>query len=770
MCYDALPPALRENALFCVWRREPRNGKTTKVPYEAVSGNRAKSNDEATFCDYQTALGVVSAYDGLGIGIFHGICALDIDHCFECGQPSAMAQDIIKTMDAYTELSPSGTGIRILFNASGFHYDKARYYINNQKLGLEAYVTGATNKFVTVTGNVLLDRDICERGEALKKVLDKYMLRPQKVDSSVAPAKSYLSDKSVIDRACASANGEKFKRLWSGDVGGYASASEADMALASMLAFWCGGDITQMDRLFRQSGLFREKWDRPQGGSTYGRITLEQAVSGTTEFYTPGGIRAADNTSTVSQRLAEMCPENNPLYGWTDIGNSRLFADCYKSVARFVPERKLWYVYDGKRWTPDIGALKAMELCKELADGLLLYAVSIEDERQRSAYIDHCRKWQARRNRETILKDAQGIYPISMDEFDAAPYLFNTSNGTLNLRTMEFQPHNAEDRLTKISGVKYDSEAKCERFEQFIREIMSGDEGKARFLQKSLGYAISGDTRYECLFILYGATTRNGKGTLMESVLKALGDYGRTVRPESISLKQNVSSQNPTEDIARLAGIRFANISEPSRGLVLNAAQVKSMTGNDSLNARFLHENSFDFRPQFKLYINANFLPVITDMTLFSSGRVVIIPFDRHFDEAEQDRTLKREFAKAKNQSAILNWLIEGYRLLCEEGISQPEAVKAATMAYRHDSDKITLFMEEALEPRANGEARTAEVYTRYRQWCADNGCFAENMRNFRQALSSIARVERRRPRSGGGATTLLVGYSLSASDGIFPC
>lgn len=148
------------------------------------------------------------------------------------------------------------------------------------------------------------------------------------------------------------------------------------------------------------------------------------------------------------------------------------------------------------------------------------------------------------------------------------------------------------------------------------------------------------------MFFLYGETTRNGKGTLMESVLRVLGDYGKAVRPETIAQKHTVNSQAPSEDIARLAGIRFANISEPSRGLVLNAAQVKNMTGNDTLNARFLNENSFDFEPQFKLYINTNYLPVISDMTMFSSNRVIIIPFDRHFESWEQDRTLKEEFAR----------------------------------------------------------------------------------------------------------------------------
>ena len=474
------------------------------------------------------------------------------------------------------------------------------------------------------------------------------------------------------------------------------------------------------------------------------------------------------NKNPEMPSLHALRPECNPRYPNTDIGNSRLFSDYYCRVARYVPERKLWYIFSGKRWEPDVGGLKAMELCKTLANELMVYALNIADEQMRKEYIDQCKKWQVRRNRETILKDAQGVYPIPMEAFDADPFLFNCQNGTMHLRDMVFLSHNPEEKLTKISGVMYDPAARCERFDAFVDEIMSGDEARARFLQRALGYALSGDSRFECLFILYGATTRNGKGTLMESVLKVMGDYGSTVRPETISMKQNVSSQNPTEDIARLTGIRFANISEPSRGLLLNAAQVKSMTGNDTLNARFLHENSFDFQPQFKIYMNTNYLPVVTDMTLFSSGRIMIIPFERHFEENQQDKTLKHLFFQPRNQSAILNWLLEGYRVLEAEGLTMPESVQFATERYRHESDKVGLFIEDEMEPIANAEERTSAVYDRYKKWCDANGCFPENTRNFKQILAMYGRVERKRPHSGGSETTMFLGFRLRFDMGGF--
>lgn len=269
---------------------------------------------------------------------------------------------------------------------------------------------------------------------------------------------------------------------------------------------------------------------------------------------------------------------------------------------------------------------------------------------------------------------------------------------------------------------------------------------------------------YGAMFIFYGATTRNGKGTLCESVLKVIGDYGCTSQAETIGTKANKSSRSPSEDVARLAGVRFVNISEPDRNLRLDAALVKTMTGNDTMNARFLHENSFDFKPQFKLYINTNYRPAISDLTLFSSDRVIIVSFDRHFGETEQDKNLKELFSAPNSQSAILNWLLEGYRLLRSEGLMVPETVKAAIEEYRRESDKVARFTEECLEKMAGAEIRTSVVYKEYTRWCEDNGCKAESATKFNQALSSFATLERKRPKGGGNATTLLIGYKLSES------
>lgn len=460
-------------------------------------------------------------------------------------------------------------------------------------------------------------------------------------------------------------------------------------------------------------------------------------------------------------KITALHPVKNQRYSWSDNGSGRLFADLVKPITRYVPERKMWFRYDGKRWAPDIGDLQVMELCKVIGDALNQYMFSIEDEEKRKLYQKYTRRWLDRSYRTIVIKDATSIYPISMTDFDADRNLLNCLNGTLDLRTLQFRPHNADDRITKLANVSYNPEAKCLRFEQFVDEVMSGDITKSVFLQKALGYALSGDTQYECMFFLYGATTRNGKSTLMESVLRLFGDYGRAARPETIASKQQVNSSGPNEDIARLAGIRFLNIPEPQRGLRLNVAQVKSITGNDSINARYLHENSFDFRPQCKLYVNTNYLPAVDDMSLFTSDRIHVIPFERHFDVDEQEKNLKDMFATPKAQSAILNWLIEGYRLLKQEGLQPPTAVARATAEYSHDSDKIALFAEDELIADATAEERTAVIYERYKTWCSANGYLTESDRNFKRLILTIGNVVRKRPNRGGEKTTLLVGFKL---------
>ena len=759
------------------------------MPYNPVNGDRARINDLRTFADFKTTLMAyaMGGYDGIGIAVGSGIGAFDIDHCIrEDGTLNDTAAAVLSIFPtAYVEKSPSGKGLRGFFGVpEDFVYDKTVYYINNRSKGLEVYMPGATNRFVTVTGDVYRTGEIPNDETAMTTLLDSLMKRNKQVQNTQLRHHSYLDDDAVIAHAEEANNGDKFKRLFAGDWEDlYDSQSDADMALLSILAFWCGCDEEQMDRIFRTSGLMRDKWDRRQAGTTYGAISIRNTVNTCAAVYVP--VNAQDivdekftnldpdskspefqpDITKLTLSLDEMAPHTNPRYGRDEIGMGNMFADFFKPIARYNSERGIWYVYDGTVWQPDTENLKVAELAKLLADKLYVFALTITEEDARKRFIDRVRKLQLRKHRETMLKDAKSVFPLSMRSFDQDIYLFNCKNGTLDLRTMEFREHRPEDYLTKVSPVNYDPEADCPRWHTFMDEIMQGDKARADYLQKAIGYALTGDTKMECLFILYGPTSRNGKGTTMESILRIMGEYGKNADPTMLQAKFNAQSNGPTEEIARLAGARFVNISEPAKKLTIDAALTKRLTGNDTITARYLHENSFEFRPNFKIFINTNHRPNITDLTLFDSGRIKIIPFDRHFDEKEQDKDLKTTFAKPENMSGILNWMLEGYKMFRSQGLEMPGSVINATDDYRKASDKIAQFCEACLVSKPGAMLRSKSVYNRYKQWSEANGYHAEGIKNFKTEFLKHYVEDRRRPPDGGEKTTVVLDVDFLVDD-----
>lgn len=316
-----IPRALREHNAWCCWNYETRDGKPTKVPYNPLTGNRGDSSDRSTFGTFEQACfsKEMNGFDGIGIGIFDGLCAIDIDHCIEEGVFTDMANKVFETMNSYAEFSPSGDGLHIYFKAPGLQYDKAKYYIKHN--GLEVYCSGVTSRFLTVTGNGIHNAGINSRGEELQHILDLFMRREVPKNRNLRtvytpPALQVrLPDAGVIQRAISAKNGDLFKRLMAGDTAGYdeqdGGQNGADIALCNILAFWCNKDAAQMDRIFRTSALMRPKWDRPTAGSTYGAITIQDAISRVSDTY--------DDLRNRAQQPMPVKPPSRPrgdFYGW----------------------------------------------------------------------------------------------------------------------------------------------------------------------------------------------------------------------------------------------------------------------------------------------------------------------------------------------------------------------------------------------------------------------------------------------------------------------
>jgi putative DNA primase/helicase len=345
--------------------------------------------------------------------------------------------------------------------------------------------------------------------------------------------------------------------------------------------------------------------------------------------------------------------------------------------------------------------------------------------------------------------DAQSIDPVSVSMFDRDRLLLNCQNGTLDLRTFGLRPHSSTDLITKMARVKFDHKARCLRWEQFIIEVMLGDKDTAVYLQKAMGYSLTGLTEYEVFFILYGATSRNGKTTLTETVAHILGDYAMTIQPQTLS-RRSSDGGAASPDLARLKGARLVNMPEPEKGLELNSALVKQLTGGDTYTGRHLREDPFEFTPEFNLFINTNHLPRASDDTVFASGRVKIIPFERHFRIDEQDTGLKQFFRRIENKSGILNWLIMGYRLMLEVGFDAPERVTAAVAEYREEADVIGGFLNEYTVESENGRIATTDLYAYYVEWAKANGYKPLSNRSF--TMDMHRRYELRRDSVNGRA------------------
>ena len=448
----------------------------------------------------------------------------------------------------------------------------------------------------------------------------------------------------------------------------------------------------------------------------------------------------------------------------SDIGFSDLFAQLYNKELRFNVNSNSWFMYDGIRWREDTGGVFAAEKAKEMFRILKVYAARPPKDdsqtEQRDNFLKEVLKYGNYKKRETLVKDSKSRMAIGQSVFDSNNDYFNCLNCTLNLRTLETHKHTPDDFISKVSGCEYDPDADISKWTKFISEVLQDNTEKAAYLQRICGYTLTAYTQLEKAFFLYGATTRNGKSTFTETFRSMMGDYAGVAQPETIAQSYGKNAGRATPEIAKLDGIRFLNMSEPPKNMLLDVALFKQLTGGDTLSARFLHKNDFEFRPQFKLFINCNSLPHVTDDTLFKSDRVRIITFDRHFKKNERNMNLKKELKDNQVLSSVLNWAIVGLKSFYEVGENPPECVKAATEIYKYNTDKIMQFFNDCMEQSDNNTSGNY-AYLVYQGWCKNNNFSFEGKHQFftilrdREILSDTGTV------SGATIHNVIMGYDL---------
>jgi len=469
---------------------------------------------------------------------------------------------------------------------------------------------------------------------------------------------------------------------------------------------------------------------------------MKETVKTTSKLNTPTGCDSCDSNSAKLNKILQFInfidyQNIAEKYSDDDLGFSQLFADTFSRILRYIADEKMWRYYDGTRWVNDVS-----ETFVEHCGRLLVEHLKESDQ---SEIIRFRTELSKRSKRSAMIQDARSINPLRASDFDSNPYLINTSNCTFDLKGDSHREHSPDDLLTKIANVHYKPDAKCNRWLQFIDEIMCEDKELSAYLQRTLGYALSGDTSKECLFIFWGSKTRNGKGTLMETTLQVMGDYAKSLSPASLSMKSR-SSDTPSPEFAGVAGVRLVTVSEPDKGMKLNVALAKRLTGGDPIIARYLHRNPIEYRPQFKIFINTNHLLEIDDDTIFTSGRINMVPFENHFEESKRDSGLKDTFKKPENASAIFNWLLEGYQLFKRKGLIPPKKAKDALITYRKECDTVSLFIESNLVKCDDTEwIKTSVLYNEYKKWFVDCDIEGKSQKEFIAALRQKGLLERHR-------------------------
>jgi len=428
-------------------------------------------------------------------------------------------------------------------------------------------------------------------------------------------------------------------------------------------------------------------------------------------------------------RLHELQPHKK--YQANDIGRGNLFGDVFKDKCRYNWTDKKWYTFGNGVWS-DVGQVEISKYAKDLATALVSYSQIIETDVLLSIYD----KIWTRGKRNSMIEDGKDRHYIDTNDLDSNLDLFNCQNGTLNLKTFEFVDcHNPSDLNSKISNVIYNPKAKSERWEQFVDEIMCGDKEKVEYLQKVLGYALTGDAQLEICFILYGPSTRNGKSTLTEAFAYMLGErqgYATGMSPHSLTLQKRHAAR-PNGDIARLKGFRFVDVAEPPQGMKLDVALLKSLTGQDKQVAREVYKSDIEFVFRSKLFCTSNHIPYAEDETVYTSGRIQIIPFDRHFKKDDRQLDLKAILKDPENVTGMFNWCLEGLKKLSADGfkLTPPQSVIQATLEASRKSDLLGKFFDECMEVQDGNCLKADDVLIHYNAWCIDFGYKCESKGSF---------------------------------------
>jgi putative DNA primase/helicase len=747
--FSEIPQDLLSLDQWVLWRKMRRDGRMAKLPIcvadplsaADVSNSSTWSSSERAISQYKALLSSTNPMTGIGF-VFSaddGFAGIDIDDCRDAktGLISLWARRIIDKFGSYTEVSPSGTGVKIFVRAelpgAGFRSqvtadgDRWTKQCSDPKASeIEIY---DQNRYFTVTGrklkNTTSEIRFCQ--DELDELVSKYFRRPTKacrVNGLHKGLNPSPSDDELLEKARSAANGDKFVSLFAGDIKGYPSQSEADQALCNMLAHWSKGDEAQIDRMFRRSGLMRSKWDRKD----YRQRTIGRAIE-QSAYQMPGhshtDLKDAGGNTECNFPGGDTRPQ---ALRCTDTANAeRLNRLCFNNV-KYVSEWKRFIEWDGRRWKI-VDDIVIQDRAKKVSVLIFEDALKLSGDEQQKL-MSWARQSANAPRIEAMVKLLRPMVSMDATALDRDPWLLNCPNGTLDLRDGQLQPHRRENFITKLCPTDFNPNARSPFFEAAVSKIFRGDDQPelVDFFQRICGYMLTGDVSEQVMFIFWGNGS-NGKSMITELILSIMGqDYSRKA-PHNF-LTTSKTERHPTE-LADLFGKRFVVATETDDGRKLAEACVKELTGADTITARRMHQDNWSFRPTHKLVLVTNYPPTVHGTEDGIWRRLVIIPFTERFWDSEKgesgpsnrkmDKRLLRNLEQ--DSSAILAWMVRG----CQQwqqfrGLRIPPCVLSAMQEYRDAEDLIRSFIEDRCVINKDARVKTSDLYSAYRDWSKING------------------------------------------------
>lgn len=730
--FQDIPYELQKLNQWVLWSYEDRDGKLTKVPKQ-VDNKNASATYSRTWSSFSAVRHVMEEYGFEGIGFVFSenddFIGIDLDKCVdEKGEISEFAKKVIDQLDSYTEFSPSGRGVHIIIRGSlPSSFEKG---MRNDKLGIEIY---SQKRFFTFTGDRENENEVFDRTDELNELIEEIFdfdeIQEEHEFSIDVNSEFDTNSTTVIwDRMFKSKSGPIIQRMFDGELVVDNDHSRTDLAMCNHLAFWCDKNFPMMDHMFRQSGLMRDKWDEKRGTITYGEDCVRKAILGT-----------KDTINSKKERFITIKEPDHtqPKFQYTELGNAEWFANEYKEKALHSNQYG-WLVWNKKKWEVDETG-KVEVLTTKLFKRIMNHKVVNEDGEIDEAAMKRVYKWsmdsQSRRVITNSLLLSKALLPVRIEQLDSNKYLLNCQNGILDLKTGTLLPHAPHHMMTKIADIGYEEGAKCPTWDKFLTTVFVDEKGKTdheliRYVQKLIGYSMTGDVSEQSMYFLYGGG-KNGKSTFINTIKDILGDYSRQTNKETFISKEQSGGAN--SDIARLAGSRFVSAVESNEGEKLDESIVKQITGGESVIARFLHKDYFEFSPEFKVFFTTNHKPIVKGTDEGIWRRIKLIPFLAYIPEDKQDLQLP---VKLKEEvSGILNWMVEGCLLWQKEGLKDVDSVRKSNNDYRSEMDISLPFLTECCNINPLAKVELKELYNEYQYFCTENDEYKLKKRTFTREM-----------------------------------